>query len=92
MITTEEYLKAIEIIEQYHKQVEEKIKAINKPSLIDIGLKRNDYIKYIGGLETINLTIGEKYRLTGEPYHNSVCVINNSGFRRRYNERYFELI
>ena len=92
MITMEEYIKAVDIIEEYHKQVEEKIKAINKPSLVGIGLNRNDYIKYIGGLDTVNLTTGEKYRLTGEPYHDSVCIINNTGFRRRYNQRYFELI
>ena len=44
-------------------------------------LKRNDYVEYIGGRKTKNLTIGKEYRLTGDSFRNMIAIENDAGKR-----------
>ncbi len=44
-------------------------------------LKRNDFVEYIGGRKTKNLTIGKKYKLTGDSFGSRIAVINDAGKR-----------
>ena len=91
MITKQEYLNAIDIVEEYHKQLEKEI--VNHVSKFnDVGLKRGDYILYIGGCDSRYLTKNKPYRLTGTPYRNKICIINDKGARMRTNQRYFIII
>ena len=59
MITKEEYLKALEIVEKYHQQLKKEI-VNHKPNLNGMGLKRGDFVVYIGGSESKYLTINKK--------------------------------
>ena len=88
MITKEEYLKALEIVEEYHNQLKKEI-VNHKPNLNDIGLKRGDYVVYVGGSESQYLTKNKQYRLTGEPYRNRICIINDKGNRMICNQSFF---
>jgi phage gp45-like len=91
MITKDKYLKALEIVEEYHNQLKREI--INhKPKLNDIGLKRGDYIVYIGGSESKYLTKNKQYRLTCEPYRDRICIINDNGNRMNCNQSFFNAI
>lgn len=90
MITKEEYLKALEIVEYYHYQLNKEIKK-HENNLNDIGLKKGDYIYYIGGSESQYLTIGKKYRLTGEPFRKVVPISNDNGKRMCCNQNWFSL-
>jgi len=78
MITKTEYLKALDIVEKYHLQLRGVINK-HKPPLNDIGLKRNDYVIYIGGSESKLLTKGKEYRLTSPPYRDRIRIINDKG-------------
>ena len=85
MITEEMYLLAKKIIDAYEsKQLKQA--PVSGSLQLDSGLKRNDYVIYIGGRETQYLTEGEKYRLTGKLWEHSrgiiISVINDKG--RRY--------
>jgi hypothetical protein len=91
MITKIEYLKALEIVEQYHDQLRMLI-VNHEPKLTDIGLKRGDHVTYIGGSESQYLTKGNKYRLTGKPYRNRICIINDAGRRVNLKQSMFEVI
>ena len=44
-------------------------------------LKRNDFVEYIGGRKTKNLTVGKKYRLTGDSFGSRIAIINDAGRR-----------
>jgi hypothetical protein len=91
MITKQEYLKALEIVEEYHIQLKKEI-VLHEPKLNDIGLKRGDYVKYIGGSESKYLTKDKQYRLTGEPYRNRICIINDSGARMNCRQCFFNAL
>ena len=88
MKTKEEYLKALKIVEEYHNQLKKKI-VNHKPQLNDIGLKRGDYVVYVGGSESQYLTKNKQYRLIGEPYRNRICIINDKGNRMNTNQSFF---
>ena len=64
----------------------------NKPKLNDIGLKRGDYVVYIGGSESQYLTKNKQYRLTGEPYRNRICIINDKGNRMNCKQSFFNAL
>jgi len=89
MITREEYLKALDTVEAYHNQLNlSNVRQLREQLSPD--LDRNDFVEYIGGSDSKYLTNGEKYRLTGKPYRNRVCIINDGGNRMNTNVRYFK--
>lgn len=89
MITREEYLKALDTVESYHKQLNlSNVRQLREQLSPD--LDRNDFIEYVGGSDSKYLTKGEKYRLTGKPYRNRVYIINDGGNRMATNVRYFK--
>lgn len=90
-VSKEEYLKALNLVEEYHSQLKAEI-VNHTHNLNDIGLKRLDYIVYIGGSESKHLTKYKSYRLTCKPYRNRVCVINDNGVRMCCNQSYFSII
>ena len=91
MITKDEYLKALEIVEEYHNQLKQEI-VNHKPKLNDIGLKRRDYVVYIGGSESQYLTKNKQYRLTGEPYRDRIYIINDKGKRMNCKQSFFNAL
>lgn len=91
MITKEEYLKALEIVEKYHQQLKKEI-VNHKPNLNGMGLKRGDFVVYIGGSESKYLTKNKKYRLTTEPFRNRVAIINDGGIRKVYKQPLFTIL
>jgi hypothetical protein len=88
MITKEQYLNALLIVEEYHSQINIAIKK-NKPSLRDFNLTRGDIIKYLGGSQSKYLTKGNNYRLTGSPFGHWVCIINDKGSRMQSRQSFF---
>lgn len=86
MITEEQYLEAKRVIDEYHQQLEF-LHANNRTELLKS--KKGDYITYIGGSKSKNLVKGEKYRLTCAPWNIRVAVINKSGKRQVYKNRFF---
>jgi hypothetical protein len=89
MITREEYLKALDIVEEYHKQLNlSNVRQLREQLSPD--LDRNDYIEYVGGSDSKYLTKGNKYRLTRKPNRNKICIINDGGKRMFTNARYFK--
>ena len=89
MITKEEYLKALKIVEEYHYQLKQEI-VNHKPKLNDIGLKRGDFVVYVGGSESQYLTKNMKYRLTREPRGNKIVIKNDKGNRMVTNQSFFK--
>ena len=89
MITKEDYLKALEIVEKYHYQLKQEI-VNHKPKLNDIGLKRGDFVVYVGGSESQYLTKNMKYRLTREPRGNKIVIKNDKGNRMVTNQSFFK--
>jgi hypothetical protein len=89
MVTKEEYLKALEIVNSYNKQLDESnIKNLRDELVPD--LKRNDYVEYIGGSHSKYLTIGTMYRLTSEPFRDKVSIINDNDSRMVVKIKYFK--
>lgn len=87
-ITEQEYKDALELIQNYKNQLkQEKIK--KKAHLTSIGLKRGDYIRYIGGSNSTYLIKGNNYRLTGEPFNDRVCIQAENGRRMNMKQNYF---
>jgi|TARA_R110000796_G_scaffold220026_1_gene336151 hypothetical protein len=78
--TEKEYLKAKIIVDTYEKDKYEKL----------LNSKRGDYLTYIGGSESPNLIIGEKYRLTCQAWNRRVAVINEVGRRSIYRDNFFK--
>lgn len=91
MITEQEYRAALEIIEQYVIQQKQEIK-YKRTHLTDIGLKRGDYVRFIGGSESKYLIKGNSYRLTSEPYRDRVTIIGENGKRKLLKQNLFERI
>ena len=89
--TKDEYLKALEIVEEYHNQLKKEI-VNHKPKLNDIGLKRGDYVIYVGGSESQYLTKNKQYRLTREPSYNKILIINDKGNRMICNQSFFNTL
>ncbi|HLW31093.1 MAG TPA: hypothetical protein VKX40_02445 [Aequorivita sp.] len=86
MITKEQYLEAKKIIEAYHQQLE----LHHTNSRIELlKAKKGDYITYIGGSKSKKLIKGNKYRLTCAPWNIRVAVINESGKRQVFKNRFF---
>jgi hypothetical protein len=89
MVTQEEYEKAKKKLEQAKRMVEEASEVINSFEEIEYeakrerlrNLKRNDYVEYIGGTKSKYLTIGNKYRLTGDSFNIRISIINDAGKR-----------
>lgn len=91
MITEQEYLDALELIQQYVIQQKQEIK-YKCTHLTDIGLKRGDYVRFIGGSESQYLIKGNCYRLTGEPFSIFVAIIAENGKRKQLKQSSFERI
>ena len=91
MITKEEYLKALRIVEKYHCQLKFEIEK-HKPKLNDIGLKRGDYVVYIGGSESQYLTKNKQYRLIREPAWNKIVISNDKGRRMICKQSFFNTL
>jgi len=89
MITREEYLKALDTIEAYRKQLNlSNVRQLREQLSPD--LDRNDFVEYIGGSDSTYLTKGKKYRLTCKPFRTKVSIINDNGSRMVTNQRYFK--
>jgi hypothetical protein len=91
MITEQEYLDALELIQQYVIQQKQDI-LFKHNHLSDIGLKRGDYVRFIGGSNSQYLIKGNSYRLTCEPYRNRVRIVCEKGKRKNMNQNLFERI
>lgn len=91
MISEQEYKDALEIIQQYVIQQKQEIK-FKRTHLTDIGLKRGDYVRFIGGSESQYLIKGNNYRLTCEPYGNYVRIVGEKGKRMVMKQNLFERI
>ena len=91
IITEQEYRAALEIIEQYVIQQKQEIK-YKHTHLTDIGLKRGDYVRFIGGSESKYLIKGNCYRLTAEPLASHVTIIGENGKRKLLKQSFFERI
>lgn len=90
MITEQEYNNALELISKYKKQLkQEKAKKIKH--LTDIGLKKGDYVRFIGGSNSKYLIKGNSYRLTGEPFNDRVCIQAENGKRMNMKQYKFEI-
>lgn len=91
MVSKEEYLNALLIVEKYHAQI--KNEALYKSNkLVDIGLKRGNLITYIGGSQSKYLKENNQYRLTCAPFRDRVCIINDNGKRMNCSQEYFTSI
>lgn len=89
MITEQEYNDALQLIQDYKIQL--KLEKINKYAhLTDIGLKRGDYVRFIGGSNSQYLIKGNNYQLTSEPYRDRVCVLGENGKRKNMKQIYFD--
>jgi hypothetical protein len=75
MITKQEYLNALDVINKYLNQ----------------SLNANDYVRYKGGSESVYLTKDREYRLTCKPFRNKVSIINDIGRRAVINSIYFDI-
>ena len=91
MISEQEYKDALEIIQQYVIQQKQEIK-FKRTHLTDIGLKRGDYVRFIGGSESQYLIKGNNYRLTCEPYGKYVRIVGEKGKRMVMKQNLFERI
>ena len=89
MVTQEEYEKAKKKLEKGKKMVKEASEVINSFEEMEYEakrerlrkLKKNDYVEYIGGTKSKYLTIGNKYRLTGDSFNIRISIINDAGKR-----------
>ena len=88
MITKQDYLQALEVVEQYHEQLRREVKN-NAPKLNGIGLDRGDEIIYIGGSKSQKLTKNNSYKLVCEPFRNRVTIYNDWGQRMVCSQRFF---
>ncbi|MGQ1911697.1 hypothetical protein ACT3CE_18195 [Marinifilum sp. RC60d5] len=90
MITREEYLKALDIVEKYHKQLDiQNVSQVREK--LSPELQKNDFVEYVGGSKSAYLTKGRKYRLTGTPFRNRICVINDKGKWMNTKQCYFKM-
>lgn len=85
MITEQEYNDALQLIQDYKIQLK-----LENAHLTDIGLKRGDYVRFIGGSNSQYLIKGNNYRLTSEPYRDRVCVLGENGKRKNMKQIYFD--
>ena len=89
MITREEYLNALELIDQYHQQLN--LSNVRRRSeQLNPDLDRGDFVEYIGGLNSQYLTKGKKYRLTGRMWSKRIAIECDSGKRMTTLQRYFK--
>lgn len=89
MVTFSEYTKAKKRFEKANSEMKEAKNIIDsyeeeefrkkRERLKD--LKKNDYVEYIGGRKTENLTVGKKYRLTGDSFGSRIAIVNDAGKR-----------
>ena len=75
MITEEDYNAAKKLIKDYEKQ------QINARKERVLSLKKDDYVKYLGGSYSTNLIEGKSYRLTATPWRDKISIINEKGNR-----------
>ncbi len=79
----------LELIRKYKNQLKQE-KINNNAHLTDIGLKRGDYVRFIGGSNSQFLMKGNNYRLTSEPFRDRVCIQAENGKRMNMKQNYFE--
>tara|TARA_R110000751_G_scaffold15179_5_gene49013 strand:- start:1025 stop:1306 length:282 start_codon:yes stop_codon:yes gene_type:complete len=89
MITRNEYLKALDIVEAYHKQLTiNKIQRLREKLPDD--MQRGDYVEYIGGSTSKYLTIGKKYRLRGAPRRVNISILNDKPSAMLVAQKFFK--
>lgn len=89
MVTQEEYEKAKKKLVEAKKLIKEASVVINSFEQMEYELKgerlrrlkKNDFVEYIGGTKSKYLTIGNKYRLTGDSFGIRISIINDAGKR-----------
>lgn len=89
MVTQEEYDNAKKKLDEAKNLIKETSAVINSFEQMEFEekrarlrrLKRNDYVEYIGGTKSKYLTIGNKYRLTGDSFGIRISIINDAGKR-----------
>jgi hypothetical protein len=89
MVTQEEYEKAKKQLDEAKKLIKEASVVINSFEQMELEVKRerlrrlkkNDFVEYIGGTKSKYLTIGNKYRLTGDSFGIRISIINDAGKR-----------
>ena len=91
MITREEYLNALELIDQYHQQLNLS-NVRGRREQLNPNLDRGDFVEYIGGSNSKYLTKGKKYRLTGKMYGKRIAIECDNRKRMTTLQRYFKEI
>ena len=89
MVTQEEYEKAKKKLDEAKRLIKEASVVINSFEQMEYEVKRerlrrlkkNDFVEYIGGTKSKYLTIGNKYRLTGDSFNIRISIINDAGKR-----------
>ena len=89
MVTHEEYEKAKKQLDEAKKLIKKASEVINSFEQMELEVKRerlrrlkkNDFVEYIGGTKSKYLTIGNKYRLTGDSFGSRISIINDAGKR-----------
>lgn len=88
VISREQYLNALEIIDKYHRQ---NSTVISKPILKSMfNLKRGDFVecKRIHQQSTNSITLGKKYEVVDvsnpDSYREGFSIIDDKGNRRSY--------
>ena len=88
MITREDYLKALEIVNQYNQQLNLQNVRVRSERL-SRDLDRGDFVEYKGGSNSRYLTKGKKYRLTGNMWSDRIPIEADNGKRMTTLQRYF---
>ena len=89
MITREEFLQALEIVNKYKLQLYSDLK---KERNLLLNAKRGDYVTYIGGSNSKYFIIGNKYRLPTDflnTRESKIVLINEKGTRVHSNSKCF---
>ncbi|WP_321995361.1 hypothetical protein [Draconibacterium orientale] len=104
MVTKTQYRQAKEKIEHAKKQIDKMKNLIQETEKIThayeeqeqklknerlLKLRKNDYVEYIGGTKSKQLTVGKKYRLTCKSFNGRIALINDSGRRIVIWPKYF---
>ena len=88
MITREEYLNALELIDRYHQQLDlQNVSGRSEP--LNPNLKRGDFVIYNSGSNSQYLTKGKKYRLTGSLWRNRIAIEADNGKRMNTLQQHF---
>ena len=88
MITREEYLKALDIVEAYHEQLNLSIVRRSYKSLAETEIGESIEVVAVHEQSLKCLTQGKKYEIVnteGDRHFKYIWIIDDNGKRKRYN-------